>query len=153
MFKENMIAPCGLNCSICSQALRKENLCTGCLGPDQTKSEYCATMCKIAACDIRKSLADRFCDQCPQYPCSEMVEKEIWYANTYPMIESLLGNLSIIRKKGWKSFCRKKWKDGDVLIVTGLFVFIPAFAPIVAKNIQIEPINNVNSTKFIFILK
>lgn len=127
MFKENMIAPCGLNCSICSQALRKENPCTGCLGPDETKSEYCATMCEIAACDIRKSLADRFCDQCPQYPCSEMVEKEIWYANTYPMIESLLGNLSIIRKEGMEKFLQKeaeRWKcpdcNGIICVHTGI---------------------------------
>ena len=33
MFKENMIAPCGLNCGICHETLRKENPCTGCLVP------------------------------------------------------------------------------------------------------------------------
>ena len=83
MFKENMIAPCGLNCGICHETLRKENPCTGCLGPNETKSDYCANHCKISVCDIRQTLPDRFCDQCPQFPCSEMTDKEIWYANTY----------------------------------------------------------------------
>lgn len=127
MFKENMIAPCGLNCSICSQALRKENPCTGCLGPNDTKSEYCATMCKIAACDIRKTLPDYFCDQCHQFPCREMVDKEIWYANTYPMVESLMGNLALIRKEGMQKFLQleeDRWKchkcNGIICVHTGI---------------------------------
>lgn len=127
MFKKNMIAPCGLNCSICSQALRTENPCTGCLGPNDTKSEYCAKECKIAACDVRKTLSDCFCDQCPQYPCSHIVEKEIWYANTYPMIESLMGNLAIIREEGMEKFLQreeKRWKchtcNGTICVHTGI---------------------------------
>lgn len=127
MFKENMIAPCGLNCSICSQALRKENPCTGCLGPNETKSEYCATMCKIAACETRKKLPDHFCDLCPQYPCKEMVEKEIWYANTYPMTESLMGNLAFIRKEGMTNFLKReqeRWTchkcNGIICVHTGI---------------------------------
>ena len=93
MFKEDMVAPCGLNCGICHEALRKENPCTGCLGPNETKSDYCANHCKISVCDIRQTLPDRFCDQCPQFPCSEMTDKEIWYANTYPCfrIQSNIG--------------------------------------------------------------
>ena len=104
MFKENMIAPCGLNCGICHETLRKENPCTGCLGPNETKSDYCANHCKISVCDIRQTLPDRFCDQCPQFPCSEMTDKEIWYANTYPMVESLMGNLALIRTEGMEKF-------------------------------------------------
>lgn len=127
MFKENMIAPCGLNCSICSQALRKEKPCTGCLGPNETKSEYCATMCKIAACEIRKTLPDYFCDLCPQFPCREMVEKEIWYANSYPMTESLMGNLAFIRKEGMTKFLQReeeRWTchkcNGIICVHTGI---------------------------------
>lgn len=127
MFKENMIAPCGLNCSICSQALRKENPCTGCLGPNETKSEYCATMCEIAACETRKKLPDYFCDLCPKYPCSVMVEKEIWYANTYLMIESLMGNLAFIRKEGMTRFLQRekeRWTchkcNGIICVHTGI---------------------------------
>lgn len=116
MFKEDMIAPCGLNCGICHESLRKENPCTGCLGPNETKSDYCANHCKIAVCEVRRSLPDRFCDQCPQFPCSEMVDKEIWYANTYPMVESLMGNLALLRKEGMEKFLQleeERWKCGD----------------------------------------
>lgn len=126
MFKENMIAPCGLNCGICHEALRKENPCTGCLGPNETKSDYCANHCKISVCDIRQTLPDRFCDQCPQFPCSEMTDKEIWYANTYPMVESLMGNLALIRKEGMKKFLQleaERWGcpcGGTICVHTGI---------------------------------
>lgn len=126
MFKENMIAPCGLNCGICHEALRKENPCTGCLGPNETKSDYCANHCKISVCNIRKTLPDRFCDQCPQFPCSEMTDKEIWYANTYPMVESLMGNLALIRKEGMEKFLQseaERWGcpcGGTICVHTGI---------------------------------
>ena len=88
----NKIAPCGLNCAVCSEALRKESPCIG--GRNEGyKGEYCANLCKIVKCEIRKTLPDGFCDKCPQYPCREIVDKECWYANDYPMIESLMGNL------------------------------------------------------------
>ena len=35
MFKAEMIAPCGLNCSLCSLALREKDPCPGCNGPDE----------------------------------------------------------------------------------------------------------------------
>ena len=126
MFKENMIAPCGLNCGICHETLRKENPCTGCLGPNETKSDYCANHCKISVCDIRQTLPDRFCDQCPQFPCSEMTDKEIWYANTYPMVESLMGNLALIRKEGMEKFLQleaERWGctcGGTICVLTGI---------------------------------
>ena len=126
MFKENMIAPCGLNCGICHETLRKENPCTGCLGPNETKSDYCANHCKISVCDIRQTLPDRFCDQCPQFPCSEMTDKEIWYANTYPMVESLMGNLALIRKEGMEKFLQleaERWGctvGGTICVHTGI---------------------------------
>ena len=36
LFTEKMIAPCGLDCSLCKAALKKENPCPGCNGPDKT---------------------------------------------------------------------------------------------------------------------
>ena len=41
MFKANMIAPCGLDCNICSQALIENDPCQGCNGPDDHKPEFC----------------------------------------------------------------------------------------------------------------
>lgn len=127
MFKENMIAPCGLDCSICSEALKKENPCVGCLGESDTKPEYCSSICKITTCEFRQSLPDRFCDQCPQYPCKDMVEKEVWYANAHPLVESPMGNLGYIRKEGMEKFLKQekeRWtcaKCGGIICVhTGM---------------------------------
>lgn len=40
MFKAEMIAPCGLDCNICSQALIEQNPCQGCKGPNDHKNIY-----------------------------------------------------------------------------------------------------------------
>ena len=37
MFNVNMIAPCGLDCSICKRALAETNPCAGCRGPNDNK--------------------------------------------------------------------------------------------------------------------
>lgn len=112
---KNMIAPCGLNCTACSEALRKESSCVGCRN-EGYKGEYCANICKIVKCEIRKTLPDGFCDECPQYPCREIVDKECWYANAYPMIESLMGNLAFIRENGIEKFLQRekeRWTCSD----------------------------------------
>ena len=72
-----MIAPCGLNCAVCSEALREDSPCVGCRNEGR-KGEYCANLCKIVNCEIRKTLPDGFCDKCPQYPCRKIVDKECW---------------------------------------------------------------------------
>lgn len=112
---KNMIAPCGLNRTVCSEALRKESSCVGCRN-EGYKGEYCANICKIVKCEIRKTLPDGFCDECPQYPCREIVDKECWYANAYPMIESLMGNLAFIRENGIEKFLQRekeRWTCSD----------------------------------------
>lgn len=111
----NMIAPCGLNCAVCNEALREDSPCIGCRS-EGNKGEYCANLCKIVKCEIRKSLPDGFCDKCPQYPCREIVNKECWYANAYPMIESLMGNLAFIGENGLKKFLQRekeRWTCSD----------------------------------------
>ncbi len=112
---KNIIALCGLNCAVCSEALRKDNPCVGCRN-EGYKGEYCANLCKIVKCEIRETLPDGFCDKCPQYPCMEIVDKECWYANAYPMIESLMGNLAFIRENGIEKFIQReneRWTCSD----------------------------------------
>ena len=50
----NMIAPCGLDCSICKRALAETDPCPGCHGPDENKPEFCAKRCGIILCRKRK---------------------------------------------------------------------------------------------------
>lgn len=127
MFFEKMIAPCGLNCSICGDALREERPCLGCNGPEEFKPEFCGKNCRIVKCKIRQSLPDLFCDLCPNYPCEDIMEKETRYANEYPMTESAIGNLDFIRKNGMGKFLEReqeRWtcpKCGSIVCVhTGI---------------------------------
>ena len=112
MFTAEMIAPCGLDCSICSQALKKNAPCPGCNGPDENKPEFCARRCGIILCQKRKENGYRFCDECPDFPCADVMEKETRYTSQYPRKESVLENLRMIREMGMESFLeeeRKHW--------------------------------------------
>ena len=116
MFTEDMIAPCGLDCSICSRALLREAPCPGCNGPDDGKPEFCAKRCGIILCEKRKSNGWRFCDECPDYPCADVMEKENRYTSQYPLYESPLRNLRDIRSMGMEAFLtveRERWTCRD----------------------------------------
>ena len=43
MFTEEMIAPCGLDCSLCMFAHAKEKPCLGCNADGDTKPAFCAS--------------------------------------------------------------------------------------------------------------
>ena len=104
MFTPEMMAPCGLDCSICFGALRKDNPCPGCNGPDENKPEFCAKWCGIVLCVKRKQKGYLFCDECPDFPCADVMEKENRYTSQYPVYESPLQNLREIRTKGMEAF-------------------------------------------------
>lgn len=108
MFTENMIAPCGLDCSLCVQAHEKENPCPGCTGPDANKPEFCSVKCTIIQCEIRKQNHFRFCDECPQFPCAFLEERENRYMTQYALRESPLSNLKMIRESGMQAFLQKQ---------------------------------------------
>ena len=74
MLTADMIAPCGLDCSICCRALRKDRPCPGCNGPDENKPEFCAKRCGIILCRKRRENRYRFCDECPDFPCADVME-------------------------------------------------------------------------------
>ena len=76
-----MIAPCGLDCSICKRALTETNPCPGCLGPDENKPEFCRERCRIILCRKRTDNGYHFCDECPDYPCTDVMEKENRYTS------------------------------------------------------------------------
>jgi len=127
MFTEQMIAPCGLNCSLCKEALKAENPCQGCNGDSSVKPEYCSLRCKIIICSMRESLAGEFCDKCPSYPCEHILEREHRYAAAYAMVESPIQNLKRIREEGMEQFLsseREAWSctacGGIICVHTGV---------------------------------
>ena len=112
MFTADMIAPCGLDCSLCSRAQQKTDPCPGCLGPDEHKPDFCAHRCGIILCEKRRSNGYRYCDACPDYPCADVMEKENRYTSQYPLYESPLQNLRDIREMGMEQFLvreQMKW--------------------------------------------
>lgn len=127
LFTEEMIAPCGLDCSLCMKAQSKTNPCPGCNGPDEHKFFYCSQVCGIMKCEKYKQAHYRFCDECPDYPCEDVMEKENRYASDYPLKESPIRNLELIRRLGMEAFLareREQWScrecGGPVSVHTGV---------------------------------
>ncbi|MBQ6173572.1 MAG: DUF3795 domain-containing protein [Clostridia bacterium] len=107
-----MIAPCGLDYSLCKRALDETDPCPGCHGPDDRKPEFCALRCGIVLCEMRKANGYAFCDECPNFPCADVMEKETRYTSKYPLYESPLKNLRDIRTLGMERFLeneRRQW--------------------------------------------
>ena len=107
-----MIAPCGLNCALCKRALAETDPCPGCHGPDEHKPEFCANRCGIILCRKRRENGYEFCDECPDYPCADVTEKETRYTSKYPLYESPGKNLRDIRTFGMEKFLegeRTQW--------------------------------------------
>ena len=108
MFTANMIAPCGLDCSICKRALAETSPCAGCRGPNDNKPEFCSSGCGII-------------------PCADVMEKETRYGSKYPLRESPLENLRVIREAGMAAFLeheRRQWTcpacGGIICVHTGV---------------------------------
>lgn len=123
LFTKEMIAPCGLDCSVCIARLEYNPPCPGCWSDGEGKPEHCARLCEIAFCEHRKDLEDGYCDKCEHYPCTHILRMEEKYQNEYPLKESLMGNLSEMRRLGMDEFLRNenaKWRCshcGGVLCV------------------------------------
>ena len=115
MITAAMIAPCGLDCSLCKRALAETDPCPGCHGPNEYKPEFCANRCGIVLCRKRKENGYEFCDECPDFPCGDVMEKETRYTSKYPLYESPRENLRAIREQGMERFLeneRKRWACG-----------------------------------------
>jgi hypothetical protein len=108
--KSNMIAPCGMNCALCSAFHREKNHCPGCLLEDVTKSKYCIE-CIIKNCD-QLDLAGRkkYCYTCKEFPCKRIKQMDKRYSTKYGM--SVIENLEYIKEKGIRKFVqneRHRW--------------------------------------------
>jgi hypothetical protein len=102
-----LIAPCGMNCSICMAYLRERNPCRGCRIPDEDKPKS-RTECRIRNCE---KLSSDFCYACEDFPCERLIALDKRYRLKYSM--SMILNLEFIRVNGFDRFLRretKKWK-------------------------------------------
>ena len=100
--RPEMIAPCGMNCCICSARLRSKNKCPSC----RRKS----LSCRIKNCPEWKRHRYTFCYHCPKFPCERNRHIDKRYREKYGF--SLIENLEFIRDHGINKFIRKeqnKW--------------------------------------------
>ncbi len=102
--KSNLIAPCGMNCSLCIAHLRDKNKCPGCRLTDCKK-------CTIKNCKILQKNNWKYCSiKCEKFPCTRLKKIDERYRTKYGM--SMLENIDFIYKKGIEDFIkheRAKW--------------------------------------------
>ncbi|MBI4857846.1 MAG: DUF3795 domain-containing protein [Acetobacterium woodii] len=112
--EEKLIAPCGMNCSLCvsyqSQKydLKKQGFnrkyCPGCI----PRGENCTHMGD--QCEYLKNGTVRFCYECENFPCKRLKALDKRYRTKYHM--SMIENLKSIEKNGIDTFLKteaEKW--------------------------------------------
>jgi len=113
--EEKLIAPCGMNCSLClSCQFMKNDLnkhgfhrryCPGCI----PRGKNCTHMGH--RCELLGKGAVRFCYECEEFPCRMLRALDKRYSSKYHM--SMIKNLEFIRDSGMEMFLEKeeaKWR-------------------------------------------
>jgi len=107
---EALIAPCGINCAICSRYLAfinnlKRSQCVGC----RARHEKCTYLFQKCNGINHDAIDDAvFCNECEQYPCKEIDRLEKRYKTNYSM--SVKDNLQYIREKGLRKFIEDQYE-------------------------------------------
>jgi len=99
--KVSLVAPCGMNCTLCAAYLRTRNKCPGCRGADAAKP-VTRTQCRIKNCLHLKEYKREFCFQCDTFPCDKIKHLDKRYRAKYYM--SMIENLQYIKKAGMSKF-------------------------------------------------
>jgi hypothetical protein len=113
--EEDLIAPCGMNCAICSGYLALVNnvkekgirmpYCAGC----RPRGKACAFLKKH--CHLLLSGEVKYCFQCRQFPCLRLSQLDGRYRSRFRM--SMIENLESIKKNGVAEFLKaedEKWE-------------------------------------------
>ncbi len=105
-----LIAPCGMNCTLCYAFLREKNKCRGCRGKE-TGKRISILHCSIRTCTVRRG---KFCSsKCERFPCERLRGLDKRYRSKYGM--SMLDNLAKIESSGVRSFLRTEKAKWDCL--------------------------------------
>ena len=112
---EKLIAPCGMNCSLCiayqfkEKDLNKQGFhrkyCPGCI----PRGENCTHM--RDACELLANGNIRFCFECESFPCKRLKALDKRYRTKYHM--SMIENLNYINEFSMEEFLTKerdKWR-------------------------------------------
>ena len=109
--REDLIAPCGMNCRLCISYQRTKNSCKGCRNMDEiiyvTKG---SRLCVIKHCPNLKN-ESKYCYECDIFPCKRLKDLDKRYRTKYHM--SMIENLVNICNDGMPLFLEKeeqRWK-------------------------------------------
>ena len=113
--KKELIAPCGMNCNVCSNYLALINdtkakgvklpYCIGCRQRDK-KCSFVKKKCK----KLLKNKIE-FCYECDEFPCELIIKLGKGYEERYHM--NMVDNLKYIKEHGMDEFLKaekKKWE-------------------------------------------
>lgn len=113
--KEELVAPCGMNCNVCAAYLAVTHdvkskgirmmYCIGC----RPRNKPCAFLKKN--CDLLRKNEVKYCYECPTFPCKRLSAIDKRYRTQFRMSE--IENLRHIKDKGIESFLKAeiaKWK-------------------------------------------
>lgn len=110
--EKELIAPCGMNCSLCIAYQFKEKdlnkygfhkkYCEGCI-PRGKNCTYMRDSCKLLA-----KGEVRFCYECKDFPCKRLKALDKRYSTKYHM--SMIENLQFIKENGIEEFIKKQEK-------------------------------------------
>jgi len=116
--KKELIAPCGMNCGICSGYLamthdvRSKGIripyCAGC----RPRGKMCAFLKK--RCNLLIKGKVQFCYECKDFPCKSLSAIDKRYRTFYKV--SVIDNLRFIKENGIAKFLNReeeKWKCPD----------------------------------------
>jgi Protein of unknown function (DUF3795) len=111
-----LIAPCGMNCAICSRHLALENdvqkkgikipYCAGC----RPSGKKCAFQ-KRCEKKLLINKKVRFCNGCENFPCESLKRLDNRYRTFFHM--SMIDNLTFMKDEGMKKFLKAqgiKWQ-------------------------------------------
>ena len=112
---ERLIAPCGMNCAICSGYLAYQHdvksrgirmpYCIGC----RPRDKKCAFLKK--GCELLLIGKVEYCYECNDFPCERLERLDKRYRTYFKM--SMIENLEYIKKNGINQFLEKeeeRWK-------------------------------------------
>lgn len=114
-FKQELVAPCGMNCNVCSGYLGLQynvknqgiriSYCLSC----RPRDKKCAVLKK--RCKRLMNHTVQYCYECPEYPCDKLRDIDTRYKTLFRM--SLLENLTDIKENGIEKFIetqKEKWR-------------------------------------------
>lgn len=108
-FKEELIAPCGINCGTCIAFLREKNRCHGCRHAN-LNIPVSRMSCIIKKCEELAKTESKLCVDCLRFPCARLKQLDKRYRTRYHT--SLIRNLVTIRETGIENFLAneaRKW--------------------------------------------